>query len=76
MLYERVNLLPIVTAIDKLLKPGGAAYIADPRRRLAGQFLELAGENGYAITTYSKSYTEGKLPVGVNIYRLSKKNDG
>ncbi len=76
VLYERVNLLPIVTAIDKLLKPGGAAYIADPRRRLAGQFLELAGENGYAITTYSKSYTDGKLPVGVNIYRLSKKNDG
>lgn len=76
VLYERINLLPIVTAIDKLLKPGGAAYIADPRRRLAGQFLELAGENGYAITSYSKSYTDGKLPVGVNIYRLSKENDG
>ena len=47
VLYERVNLLPIVTAIDKLLKPDGAAYIADPRRRMAEQFLELAAENNF-----------------------------
>ena len=33
VLYERVNLLPIVTAIDKLLKPDGVAYLADPRDR-------------------------------------------
>jgi predicted nicotinamide N-methyase len=74
VLYERVNLLPIVTAIEKLLKPGGSAYIADPRRRLAGQFLELAGENGFSVTPYSRQYKDGSQPVGVNIYRLEVMN--
>ncbi|MBM3162831.1 MAG: methyltransferase domain-containing protein [Chlorobi bacterium] len=76
VLYERVNLLPIITAIDRLLKPEGAAYIADPRRRLAGQFLELVGENGFAVTSCSASYDEGSHPVGVNIYRLSTRKHG
>lgn len=72
VLYERVNLLPVVTAIDKLLKPDGSAWIADPRRRLAGQFLELAGENGFSITPFPTSYDGGIQPVAVNIYRLSR----
>lgn len=76
VLYERVNLLPVVTAIDKLLKPGGSAWIADPRRRLAGQFLELAGENGFSITPFATSYDGGAQPVAVNIYRLSREVHG
>ena len=72
VLYERVNLLPIVTAIDKLLKPGGAAYIADPRRRLADQFLELAAENSFSITPFARKYTGGSKDVLVNIYRMTR----
>lgn len=75
VLYERVNLLPIVMAIDKLLKPGGTAFIADPRRRLAGQFLELAGENGYSITAHTFDYDGGKQPVTINIYRIRRGTD-
>jgi predicted nicotinamide N-methyase len=69
-LYERVNLLPIVTAIDKLLKPGGVAYIADPRRRMAEQFLELAAENHFTITSSPRKYFGGSMPVAVNIYKM------
>lgn len=70
VLYERVNLLPIVTAIDKLLKPGGVAYIADPRRRMAEQFLELAAENHFTITSSPRKYSGGSMPVAVNIYKM------
>ncbi len=73
VLYERVNLLPIVTAIDKLLKPEGAAYIADPRRKMAEQFLELAAENNFSITSFPKKYAGGSKPVSVNIYKLMRK---
>ena len=72
VLYERVNLLPVVTAIDKLLKPGGVAYIADPRRRMAEQFLELAAENHFTITSSPKKYFGGSMPVAVNIYKMTR----
>ncbi|MDP8305222.1 MAG: methyltransferase domain-containing protein [Candidatus Chlorobium antarcticum] len=76
VLYERVNLLPIITAIDQLLESGGSAYIADPRRRMAEQFLELAAENGFSVTAYAREYLGvGKL-VSVNIYRLRRGEHG
>ncbi len=75
VLYERVNLLPIITAIEKLLKPGGAAYISDPRRRVAEQFVVLAEENDFAITPYAREYTGGKHTAAVTIYKMSRKSE-
>jgi len=72
VLYERVNLLPIITAIDQLLEPGGSAYIADPRRRMAEQFLELAAENGFSVKAYTREHRGSGKPVSVNIYRLRR----
>jgi predicted nicotinamide N-methyase len=72
VLYERINLLPIVTAIDALLAKGGAAYIADPRRRLAEQFLELVGENGFKVTETQSHDAEGDRTVAVTIYKLER----
>ncbi|NTV04898.1 MAG: methyltransferase domain-containing protein [Chlorobiaceae bacterium] len=74
VLYERVNLLPVVTAIDKLLKPDGIAYIADPRRRLAEQFLDLAAENDFSITPFQRKYTGGSQSVAVNIYKMARQS--
>jgi predicted nicotinamide N-methyase len=74
VLYERVNLLPIVTAIDKLLKPDGVAYLADPRRRLAEQFLELAAENYFSITPFQRKYSGGSQEVAVNIYKMTRQS--
>jgi predicted nicotinamide N-methyase len=72
VLYERVNLLPIVTAIDTLLAKGGSAYIADPRRRLAEQFLELVGENGFRISETQSHDAVGDQTVAVTIYKLER----
>jgi predicted nicotinamide N-methyase len=72
VLYERVNLLPIVTAIDALLTPGGSAYIADPRRRLAEQFLDLVHENGFHIAETRMFDAVGDQTVAVTIYRLDR----
>ena len=76
VLYERVNLLPIVTAIDKLLKPDGVAYLADPRRRLAEQFLELAAENNFSIIPFQRKYSGGSQTVAVNIYKMTRQLTG
>ncbi|NTU92941.1 MAG: methyltransferase domain-containing protein [Chlorobiaceae bacterium] len=72
VLYERVNLLPIVMAIETLLKEGGVAYIADPRRRLAEQFLELVRDNGFAVTSSETHDAEGDQTVAVTIYKLER----
>jgi predicted nicotinamide N-methyase len=76
VLYERVNLLPIVTAIDKLLKPDGVAYLADPRRRLAEQFLELAAENNFSVIPFQRKYSGGSKVVAVNIYKMTRQLTG
>ena len=76
VLYERVNLLPIVNAVEKLVKPEGYAYIADPRRRLAEQFLDLAFENGFSVTSSAKNFNRGEQAIPVTIYRLSKSPEG
>ncbi len=72
VLYERVNLLPIVTAIERLLKEGGAAYIADPRRRLAEQFLELVRENGFMVTESEMYDADGNRTVAVTVYKIER----
>jgi predicted nicotinamide N-methyase len=72
VLYERINLLPIVTAIDALLAPDGAAYIADPRRRLAGQFLELIHENGFLVSDSHMYDAEGDQTVAVTFYKFQR----
>jgi predicted nicotinamide N-methyase len=72
VLYERVNLLPIVTAIETLLKPGGAAYIADPRRRLAEQFLELVSENGFMVTSSDMHDATGDRTIAVTVYKIER----
>ncbi|NTV99638.1 MAG: methyltransferase domain-containing protein [Chlorobiaceae bacterium] len=75
VLYERVNLLPIANAIDKLLKPGGRAFIADPRRSMAEQFLGIVSENGFRVTSISSGYEGGSQPVPVNIHMLERKTE-
>jgi predicted nicotinamide N-methyase len=72
VLYERRNLLPILLAIDKLLKPDGAAYIADPRREIAKNFARLSEENGFAIQTESRPIQFGKKHLEIDIYKLRK----
>lgn len=72
VLYERRNLLPILLAIEKLLKPGGTAYIADPRRQIASGFIALAEENQYAVQVSSHPIAFNRKTLEVDIYTLRK----
>ncbi|WP_233570430.1 MULTISPECIES: class I SAM-dependent methyltransferase [Prosthecochloris] len=72
VLYERVNLLPVISAIDRLLQPEGCALIADPRRRLAEQFLDMAFENGFSVSTSARTVDRDGQEQQVNIYRISR----
>ncbi len=72
VLYERRNLLPILLAIEKLLKPNGTAYIADPRRQIASGFVTLARENQYSVQIVSRPIAFNRNTLEVDIYVLTK----
>ncbi len=72
VLYERRNLLPVVLAVDKLLMPDGVAYIADPRREIAKDFLALASENHFNVEVYSKPLQTSDRLLNIDIYALKK----
>lgn len=72
VLYERRNLLPILLAIEKLLKPDGAAYIADPRREIAKGFVSLAEDNQFSVQVVSRPIAFNRKMMEVDIYALKK----
>jgi predicted nicotinamide N-methyase len=72
VLYERRNLLPITLALDKLLRPTGTAYIADPRRAIANGFLPLAKENGFDVATLSQPLDFGNRRIEIDIYIITR----
>jgi len=76
VLYERQNLLPVLESLDALLLPEGEAWIADPRRRLAEQFLDLAFENGFAVSTRAGKYSQEGHETQVNLYRVARSRGG
>jgi len=72
VLYERRNLLPILLAIDKLLKPNGTAYIADPRRQIASGFVALAEDNQFFVQVASRPIAFNQKTMEVDLYTLKK----
>jgi predicted nicotinamide N-methyase len=47
--YDRALLRPLLTALEKLLAPGGEAWIADAGRGPVAEFLRLAAERGWSV---------------------------
>jgi predicted nicotinamide N-methyase len=51
LLYERRDVAPLADALDVLLAPGGAMWLAEPGRPPATAFLELLADRGWRVTT-------------------------
>lgn len=72
VLYERRNLLPILLAIDRLLKEDGKAFIATPRREIASHFLELSRENHFKVLRMMKPLLLLGKTLPIDIYELAR----
>ncbi|MCS7012292.1 MAG: methyltransferase domain-containing protein [Chloroherpetonaceae bacterium] len=73
VLYERRNLIAVLAAIDKVLKPDGLALIATPRREMCSQFPALAIENGFAVSHIIKPLCLLGRMQPMDIYELTRK---
>lgn len=47
ILYDRKNHRPLVNVLEKMLKPGGVAWIGDAGRYHVSEFIDLAWEAGF-----------------------------
>lgn len=73
VLYERRNHLPILNAIDKLLKPEGKAIVADPERQIAAGFFRMLQENDFFLTTEKRYIDTKPRKLGISIHTITKR---
>lgn len=61
VLYQLVDHQPVIRCIDRLLAPGGTAWVADPNRGVADCFAEMARSNGFEVAVRA---TSARDPTG------------
>jgi hypothetical protein len=47
--YDRVNLAPLLNTLERMLAPGGEAWLGDAGRGPAAEFLRLALDRGWSV---------------------------
>jgi len=57
ILYERKNFGPLLTILERCLRPAGYAIITDPSRAVALEFVELARISGFRVDAVSTDVT-------------------
>jgi predicted nicotinamide N-methyase len=69
VLYEERDVAPLLDLVGKLLAPGGAVWLAEPRRESARRFLAAADAAGWRRATeeYDGPWPEGNATVRVHI---------
>jgi predicted nicotinamide N-methyase len=76
VLYEGRDVRPLLDVIERLLAPGGMLWLAEPNRRTARRFLDLAASVGWQGVSRS---TYGPWPDGstdrVNLHFLRRSNE-
>ena len=70
VLYERGNVPLLVGMIPRLLKPGAAALIADPRRSPAPDFVREMEGLGFRVSTEEAVVVAGERDVTVLVHKL------
>jgi SAM-dependent methyltransferase len=52
--YDRANLAPLLNTLDRMLAPGGEAWLGDAGRGPAADFLRLARGRGWSVSLLDK----------------------
>ncbi len=60
--YETSVHEPVVSAVDRLLAPGGTCWLGDAGRHCAGDFLETAERAGFEVALFDASMQPLKQP--------------
>lgn len=71
VLYEQRDVAPLLALVPRLLRPGGALWLAEPGRLTSRRFLEEATERGWqcASTHADGPWPDSRVRVGLHVLR-------
>lgn len=69
--YERASHVPLLRVLDRVLAPGGAAYLADPDRPMSAPFFGLARREGWDVSREPAPAAGDEPPIFV--YTLQRR---
>jgi predicted nicotinamide N-methyase len=77
VIYERRNHPLVLDVLDRMLAPRGAAWISDPGRHTASQFLDDAQRRGYGIEhrVLARQPRPGSPAGQTNLYVIQRRVD-
>ena len=61
--YDRTNLAPLLDTIERMLAPGGEAWLGDAGRGPAAEFLTLAADRGFAVSLFDEHDRPAIVPA-------------
>jgi predicted nicotinamide N-methyase len=77
VLYEERDVMPLLRLTERIVRPGGELWLAEPRRDAAGRFLETIDNRGWSRTQEQWSGPwpddeDDRRGVKVNVHRLRR----
>lgn len=71
VLYEQRDIAPLLALVPRLLRPGGALWLAEPGRLTSRRFLDVAvGQGWHCTSTHSDGpWPDGRVRVGLHTLR-------
>lgn len=61
--YDRTNLPPLLTTVERMLSPGGEAWFGDAGRGPAAEFLRLAEDRGWSVSLWDEHDRQAIVPA-------------
>jgi 2-polyprenyl-3-methyl-5-hydroxy-6-metoxy-1,4-benzoquinol methylase len=77
IVYEKRFFEPVVRAFDRLLKPRGSVWLAEPDRPFSSDFFPVLAGAGYVFERRTRRvpFPNPEKPTDVGFYTISKKVD-
>ncbi|MCI0357525.1 MAG: protein N-lysine methyltransferase family protein [Planctomycetaceae bacterium] len=61
--YDRANIEPLLWTIERMLAPGGEAWLGDAGRGPAAEFLQLAQDRGWSVSLWDEHGRQAIVPA-------------
>jgi predicted nicotinamide N-methyase len=75
IVYERRFFVPLLTLLDRALRPGGKVLLTEPDRTVGQDFFALARSVGWTVMTEQVPYVWNGVAVTVNLNTLTPREN-
>lgn len=79
VLYEERDITPVLSVLERIIAPGGMAWLAEPGRRVARAAVDLAHSNGWQVQSRTLNgpwHGANKVDCHVTVHRMIRPSPG